>query len=275
MAERPPSSTRPAPAGDRSRRGGRCLEHGEDYSREGGSHPEHRQHGVVEDAAGAADPDLLRATLASGAHLGGVVPAAAQLLFLDALEAHAAVLAPVSPPRIFYLPVLDLANLDVHGLPVAVQHDRVADHVLAVATIRRQDAVEIPVPVRARGYGDGNRPVVDEAVNELCLLVRWKFGPPQQPGPAAHHEARVAAPVDHVLLRAVGHEHGLRADARASEGAPGPLVLGAGGLLPCLVRGELRLADDLGLQRVLESQLRGGPLAAAGAAALVGVGGAG
>merc|ERR1740121_2176362 len=66
-----------------------------------------RRHGVVEDAAGAADPHLLGAAVAARTRLGVLVPAARLLLDVRPDEAARTLLSPLRAPRVLDLPVLD------------------------------------------------------------------------------------------------------------------------------------------------------------------------
>merc|ERR1719162_2501463 len=66
-----------------------------------------RRHGVVQDAAGAADPHPLRAAVAARARLGVLIPTAHLLLVVRADEAARALLSPLRAPRVLDLPVLD------------------------------------------------------------------------------------------------------------------------------------------------------------------------
>mmetsp|Transcript_102335 Transcript_102335/g.289862 ORF Transcript_102335/g.289862 Transcript_102335/m.289862 type:complete len:236 (-) Transcript_102335:874-1581(-) len=224
MAERPPSSTRPAPAGDRSRRGGRCLEHGEDYSREGGSHPEHRQHGVVEDAADAADPHLLGASLAAVSLLRVDVPAALLLLVVPAVEAHRPLLAPRRAPGVLDRPVLHRPDAGLLLDAPGVQRHRVVDHVARVATLLRHHAPAVVVPMFAYGHGHVKGAVNHEAPHDGFLLVLRQLCP--APHADGHAPELGLGSADEVDLAAVHGDDAPGGDLGLAPEAPRAAALG-------------------------------------------------
>mmetsp|Transcript_78807 Transcript_78807/g.225784 ORF Transcript_78807/g.225784 Transcript_78807/m.225784 type:complete len:415 (-) Transcript_78807:103-1347(-) len=81
-----------------------------------------RHEGVIQQAAGAADPDLARSTIASNTILRLVVRSAPCVLVVVPEEPHVAELAPVTPPRVLDQPILIASIIlavffDEHGMP--------------------------------------------------------------------------------------------------------------------------------------------------------------
>mmetsp|Transcript_33494 Transcript_33494/g.95290 ORF Transcript_33494/g.95290 Transcript_33494/m.95290 type:complete len:304 (-) Transcript_33494:378-1289(-) len=211
---------------------------------------------VEEDAARAADPDLLRAALARRAGRGVRVPAAEVVLLLrgPAQDADEPALAPERPPRI-----LDLVVVAPIIGAEACQHDRVVHHGARAARVHDAGAVHVPFLARADGHHHGPRGV-QRLQQRLGLVLRE--GPPTDEA-----ELRTSAALDGD--GAVGAAVRLRPlpAAQRQEGGGGDLHLRGAALLPPEVL-PLLLGHEALLGGVLHGQLCGRALATAGAAAL-------
>mmetsp|Transcript_123709 Transcript_123709/g.385231 ORF Transcript_123709/g.385231 Transcript_123709/m.385231 type:complete len:299 (+) Transcript_123709:70-966(+) len=220
-----------------------------------------RQAGVVEDAAHAADLHLLGTARAASAHLRLAVGAALLGVVLAPEEPDVAVLAPGGAPGVLN-EVEELAKLLV--LAICDKNHRVVDDRILGAAVEDAGVVHRPRP---GGDGDAHGAALVDRSQQRLVPVLW------QTLPALHAEGQALGArlreVDPGLRELLQREAAVAAFDHLHQTPVHERLLAGGVGTPV---GGLALLGEATVQRPVERELDGGALAAARAAALVGVG---